>query len=88
VVDETPNSITLCFDTAWSPPTEFYNALWHENYDVDASYFESGLCYVGTYKDGFDRCFDYSDISDDPDAVRDRIGDELDDQFGIIRYDP
>lgn len=45
-------------DTAWSPPIEFYNFMTEKGFSVEASYYEPGAGFVGTYSDGVDDCED------------------------------
>jgi len=65
------NSITLYFDTAWSPPINFYYKLEAKGYIVEATYIEQGCNFIGYYDNGSDVCqkivdedFDYD--NDDP----------------------
>lgn len=54
--------VKVGFDTAWSPPVEFYTYLRQEyGFDVVAYYFEPGVGYCGTIKNAQD---DYIDIED------------------------
>jgi hypothetical protein len=52
-----------------------------DGYDVTAYYYESGMGFVGKWVNGVDDCYDYSGY--DSKTVRDAIGEELDDYFGI-----
>ena len=79
-VDE--NTIQFGFDSAWSPPTGIYEELVAQGYEVRATYYEPGMCYVGRWDNGNDEYYEYSDY-DDPDDVREFIGEELDDAYGI-----
>lgn len=47
---------TVYFNTAWSPPIEFYNALVKQGFSVDATYTEEGMGFAGHYLDGVDNC--------------------------------
>ena len=51
------------FDTAWGPPIEFYRKLEELGFDVDATYFEPGMCFAGHYFEGNDNYYEY-DFSD------------------------
>ncbi len=77
----TPNSLTAGFDSAWSPPCAAYEKLMDLGFEVEAFYYEPGMGYVGKWDNGCDDCYDYS--GHDSSTVRDAIGDELDDYFGI-----
>ena len=43
------NSAHGSFDTAWSPPIEFYDALVELGFDVTAQFCEPGMAFAGTY---------------------------------------
>ena len=49
---ETAKKIRLCFDTAWSPPLPFYEALEKQGYAIDAVYMEAGWGYWGNWING------------------------------------
>ena len=54
--------LTLNFDSAWSPPIAAYEALHDIGYEITAYYWEPGMCFAGSWKDGVD---DYwEDVSD------------------------
>ena len=69
------------FDSAWSPPIGIYEALVEDGFDVRAYYYEPGMAYVGKWDNGDDECYEYG--GETSETVRDAIGEELDDQFGI-----
>jgi len=49
------NTVVLSFDSAWSPPIEFYSFMKREHgFDIDASYFEPGMGFCGDWIDGVD----------------------------------
>lgn len=54
------NSLSLNFETAWSPPIGLFDALVEAGFTVDASYFEPGCAFVGVYVDGSHVCYDYT----------------------------
>lgn len=60
-IDE--NTIMIEFDTAWSPPVEFYSTLYQENYQIDAQYYEPGMGFCGEFSSGMDNFYEY-DITD------------------------
>lgn len=76
-----PNTVTAAFDTAWAPPIEAYNKLLVLGFEIEAMYYEPGMCFVGKYDNGFDDCIEYA--GETSNTVRDMIGEELDDYFGI-----
>lgn len=52
IVEVTGDSISLSFDTAWAPPIAFYDKLVELGFEVNATFFESGMMFVGEYVDG------------------------------------
>lgn len=52
------NAVTIFFDTAWSPPEGIYHALEAMGFEVEATYIEQGVGFIGYYKDGQDVCED------------------------------
>ena len=75
-------TITLHFDTAWSPPIATYRAIEQQGYVVEATYYEPGMCFTGVYGNEMDECFDYSEC-ETPEEIRDAVGSDLDDEWGI-----
>jgi len=64
---------TLCmwFDTAWSPPIEFYDKLKSLGYNVVALYHEPLMNVIGTYNDGdLDDHSGYDDLNTVPAKLR------------------
>jgi len=74
-------SVTLSFDTAWSPPINFYDKLVELEFKVDAMYYESGVNYCGQYFDGRDETYELNNLTSD--EARDQLPSELDEAFGI-----
>jgi len=72
-IDEANQMLSLNFDSAWGPPTIAYENYTDANDDVhiEASYYESGMCFVGEYDSGlgtdirFDVDFEDEDWADD-----------------------
>lgn len=50
------HKVTIYFDTAWSPPMGIYHALEDMGFELEATYIEQGMGYIGFYKDGMDHC--------------------------------
>ena len=75
------NTVTAGFDSAWAPPTRAYEQLTEQGFEVVAFYYEPGMQFVGKWEDGFDDYYEYGGATSD--TVRDLIGEELDDYFGI-----
>ena len=76
-----PNTVTASFDSAWSPPIGAYEKLMELGFEVEAMYYEPGMCFVGKFDNGIDYCIEYAEFNSE--TVRDAIGEELDDYFGI-----
>ena len=48
-----PNTVTLCFETPWSPPVVFYQSMMEDyGYGVEAKYFEPGMGFAGYWTNG------------------------------------
>jgi len=59
-VSDDGKEISLTFDTAWSPPAEFFGNLKEDHgFYVDALYHEPGMCFAGHWEDGDDYCVEY-----------------------------
>ena len=69
------------FDTAWAPPMGVVEQMVELGLEVTLYYNEPGMSFVGKFEDGEDFCYDYASF--DSGTVRDAIGEELDDFFGI-----
>ena len=74
-------SVTLSFDTAWSPPINFYDKLVELEFTVDAMYYEPGVNFCGQYYDGSDETFELNNLSSE--EVKEQLPPELDLAFGI-----
>jgi len=75
------NTLTAGFDSAWAPPTNAYERLMDLGFEIEAFYYEPGMAFVGKWQDGIDDCHEYGGY--DSTTVREAIGAELDDYFGI-----
>ena len=75
------NTVTAAFDSAWAPPIEAYNKLMALGFDIEAMYYEPGMAFVGKYDNGYDECIEIGGYTSK--NVREAIGEELDDYFGI-----
>jgi len=60
-------SVTIWFDTAWSPPMPIYEKLEEMGFEVEATYCECGIGFVGWYADGEDNEYEINFFSDDGD---------------------
>jgi hypothetical protein len=77
------NSIRINFDTAWAPPTAFYEFLaGNTEWYVTATYWESGMGFVGRNCAGDDECYEYSNAEEVEDIPEELIEEyNLRDQF-------
>lgn len=70
-------SVLMSFDTAWSPPLEFYRTMEDDfGFTVKATYFEPGMAYVGEWVDGDN--YDFSIDTDNLDAIPQHLAEEWD----------
>lgn len=64
------NKSILTFDTAWSPPIEFYEHLKTLGYEIKSYYWEPGMGFCGIYtNDGLEEYDQDEDIPHDLDEV-------------------
>ena len=47
-------TLSLSFDSAWSPPIELYKYLVEQGFDVSANYYEPGMNFAGEWVNGDD----------------------------------
>jgi hypothetical protein len=73
--------IEFGFDSAWAPPVGVYDELVNQGFEVEATYYESGMAFVGRWHNGYDDCVEFG--GETSATVRDVIGEELDDEYGI-----
>ena len=69
------------FDSAWAPPTGVYEQLVEDGFEVVATYYESGMGFIGRWDNGCDDYYELSGLNSQ--TVRDEIGEDLDDEYGI-----
>jgi len=79
------DTVRCSFLTAWSPPIGVYRAMREQGFELEALYYEPGMCFVGKVTvdelDIYDDYYEYG--SENSNTVRELIGEELDDAFGI-----
>lgn len=75
------NSFVIYFETAWGPPITLYEFLEENDWNVEAFYYEPGMCFAGIYDNGHDSCFEYSDMS--ADQIEEELPHELNEMYGI-----
>lgn len=74
-------TVTLYFDTAWSPPINFYEKLEELEFTVNAMYYEPGVNFCGQYFDGQDETYELNDLTSE--EAKEQLPTELDEAFGI-----
>ena len=79
------NTVSASFESAWAPPINAYEKLCALGFEIEAMYYEPGMCFVGKFTgNGEDSYDDYYEYGGETSAtVREAIGEELDDYFGI-----
>ena len=75
------NRVTMVFDTAWSPPMEIYYALEEMGFEVEATYVEQGVGYIGYYSNGEDHCEEMNQFYPDKEDI------SADDEITLKIYD-
>ena len=82
---EDDNTVRASFDSAWAPPVDAYIKLLALGFEIEAFYYEPGMGFVGKFtgdaEDYNDEYYEYS--GETSETVREAIGPELDDYFGI-----
>ena len=81
IVDIKENEVTLYFDSAWSPPLEFYMALEDLGWIVEGYYYESGMNFVGKWDENGDDCYE---IPDTVEAIEEKIPRDIEQTFNLI----
>lgn len=79
------NSLDASFDSAWAPPIQAYERLCAMGFIIKAYYDEPGMAFCGVFtgdeEDSYDDYYEYS--GETSETVREAIGEELDDFWGI-----
>ena len=78
---DSPNKITMAFDSAWAPPTAAMDKMMDMGFSVRLYYYEPGMCFAGIYGDEGDDYYDLSNLSSE--QVAEELPTVLDDMFGI-----
>ena len=80
-IQESPNKITMAFDSAWAPPTAAMDKMMDLGFSVRLYYYEPGMCFAGIYGDEGDDYYDFTDMTSE--QVKEGLPEVLDDMFGI-----
>jgi hypothetical protein len=81
-VDRSPcgKTVTLSFDSAWSPPVEFYDHMRGLGFYIKAYYHESGVGFCGKWENGEN---DFHDVHGPSSWVIEHIPEDIDEMFNI-----
>ena len=80
-ISDDGRSMTVQFDSAWAPPVQAYESMIDLEFDVEAMYYESGMCFAGVYSNGSDDYYEFSGMSSD--EVHNTLPTDLDEYFAI-----
>ena len=75
------HELTVYFDSAWSPPVAAYQKLEELGFEVDAMYYEPGMCFAGMYTYGCENHYDLSEMNSE--EVAETLPTVLDEAFDI-----
>ena len=53
-------NVVVSFNTAWSPPIQFYEKLVELGYNLRATYWEPGMAFCGIWDNGYDNYVEYT----------------------------
>jgi len=79
-ISDNGKTLTLSFDSAWSPPLGVFERAVEDGWEVKAYYYEPGMGFAGIWDNGEDLYFDLPGTSEE---VADLLPEELNDMFGI-----
>ena len=74
-------SVRFSFESAWSPPDAIYEYMVEQGYTIEAYYYEPGVGFCGSVKDGETDHYDITNLTSE--EVEDQIPYEIDIRFGI-----
>jgi hypothetical protein len=80
VLMATDTTVDLAFDSAWAPPTAWYERMMDLGFTVDAYYYESGMGFCGHWYDGSDEYHEVGETSKETEA---NVPKDIDDMFSI-----
>jgi hypothetical protein len=75
------HTITIWFESAWTPPVSAFERLMEQSFEVEAMYYEPGMAFAGIWDNGHDDCYEYGGLS--AVEIEERLPRELDEEFGI-----
>jgi hypothetical protein len=78
---DSPDRITMSFDSAWAPPTAAMNKFMDLGFSVRLYYYEPGMAFAGIYSEDGDDYYDIGGMTSE--SVAEELPSELDEMFGI-----
>jgi len=81
IAGESDTSLTIYFETAWSPPIEAYRKLDELGFNIEAMYYEDGMAFCGEYTTGHGE--NSISITGDSDWVEANVPSHIDEAFAI-----
>jgi hypothetical protein len=81
ITGESDTSLTMYFDTAWSPPIEAYRKLDLQGFTIEAMYYEPGMAFCGEYTTAHGE--DSMTITGDSAWVEANVQDHINEAFNI-----
>ena len=78
---DSPNKITMSFDSAWAPPCAAMEKFMDLGFSVRLYYYEPGMCFAGIWEDGSDDFYEIGGMNSD--QVAEELPSELDEMFCI-----
>jgi hypothetical protein len=79
------NTVQASFDSAWAPPIGAYRKLCALGFEIEAMYYEPGMCFAGKFtgdeESEDDEYYEFGGATSE--TVRELIGEELDDYFAV-----
>ena len=81
VMDE-GKTVSLSFNSAWSPPIAAYEKLKEMGFEIYALYMEPGMGFAGEWEDGDDYCVEYDFTNDNwADNMSENLADFLQGEY-------
>ena len=78
---DSPNKITMAFDSAWAPPTAAMDKFMDLGFSVRLYYYEPGMCFAGIYSEDGDDFYELGDMNSE--QAKEELPEVLDEMFGI-----
>ena len=67
-------TVACSFDSAWSPPIELYQYMETLGLQVSAAYYEPGIAFYGTFKDGKEETISFAHRNEIPEDICELFG--------------